>query len=161
MSTKIKSSQNYAFVGCLVLLALLILSPCVLALFLAFGNNPPYRPLQRRALAEQLGVEENKNYFPHPGFPANYYRDILKEDMTISKVHQTVKGYRKVLWCGKRGGEAWEIYYYYSDNDYTAMRIQIEYWQEKFIGLETEDEDWRTIDPDGCKEGRLLDELTQ
>jgi len=148
------SSLDVTSKSCLVVLALILLLPLIFCWYLAFGNEPIYRPLQQRTLARRLGIE-TEGYFPHPNFPFSYYHDRLEKEMTIVEVHQLIQGYTKVLRCGVINDSAREIYYYYSNSDYSALRFQVEYYKGKFVWLQGEDEDWRTIRTENCEEGRF------
>jgi hypothetical protein len=109
--------------------------------------------LRMEQLASRLGVSIDD--YPYPRvFPAGYFDSILEKGMSPSDVHQVVQGYATVWRCG----DLRELYYYYSTDDDIALRFMIFYDQDKrFLRLQGEDDDSRTLRTDGCQEGLLIE----
>jgi hypothetical protein len=139
---------------------LLVAGLCLLCLIptLADGLNLAY---QKRVLAQALKIDTEK-YPLHRGFPINYYGDTLTPEMTVTEVHQIIRGYHIAFRCGNDT----EIYYYYSGDDRRALRFEVWYNQEynqsrsaygqmKFSSIRGEDSNSRTISIKGCEPGLL------
>lgn len=105
---------------------------------------------QQKELAEFLGVDI-KDY-RQADFPYEYFANTLTPGMTIREVHQIMRGYEKVLYCGDYS----EIYYYFSTDDDKSFRYEIMYAERRFDEFTTDDiyDSWR-ISIDGCAEGLL------
>lgn len=112
------------------------------------------RETLQRDLAKELGVEIPD--YPYPvSFPSGYFYTVLKPGMSVSEVHQIVKGYEKVMNCRNVS----EIYYYFSVELEQAKRFKIVYDNDgKFVRFEGEEDDSRTLDTNGCAPG-LIEEL--
>jgi hypothetical protein len=109
------------------------------------------RERMQQELARELGVEI-KDY-PYPvSFPSGYFYAVLKPGMSVTEVHQIVKGYEKVVNCGNVS----EIYYYFSTEVEQAKRFKIVYDNNgKFLRFEGEEDDSRTLQTDGCIPGLI------
>lgn len=111
---------------------------------------------EQKELAIKLGVEIS-DYPNTKSFPKGYFYSILKADMTVSEVHNIVKGFEKVYRCRSTGETYYrEVYYYFSSRDTDALRFQIFYdLNGKLKNFQGEDEDSRTITINDCEEGLI------
>jgi hypothetical protein len=108
---------------------------------------------KQQALASELGVQIG-DYAAPQIFPVGYFRETLKSGTEMNVVHQDIRGYDKVLHC-ETGGLR-EIYYYFSSDDQTAIRFQVDYgYDGKLLGVVSEDLNSRTIRTEGCVPGLL------
>jgi hypothetical protein len=110
---------------------------------------------QRNTLAAELGVDLWS--WPRPAaFPLGYFFSVLEEGMPRQKVHQIAKGYERVLRCGPDSrGFTQEVYYFYSDRDDKALRMQIEYdAQGDLYRVQGEDSNSRVFSVRNCQPGR-------
>lgn len=110
---------------------------------------------QQEKLANELSVDLNR--WPYvTSFPASYYASTLEEGMTRRQVHEAIKGYERVFKCGPdTRGFTEEIYYFYSSNDDTALRMQIVYDnQKRYFRTQGEDRNSRTITTTNCQVGQ-------
>jgi len=110
---------------------------------------------QRNALAIELGI--NLWSWPRPAaFPLGYFFSILEEKMLRQEVHQIVRGYQRVLRCGPDSrGFTQEVYYFYSDHDDRALRMEIEYdTQKQLYRVQGEDPNSRIFSVRNCQPGR-------
>jgi len=108
-------------------------------------------PLVRKQqeLAKEFGVQMKDYQY---AFPADYFYQVLKPGMSMSEVHDIVRGYEKVLHCG----DDMEVYYYLTTDIKNTQRFYILYDEQfKFTRLQTEDNDSRQVLPNGCSSGPL------
>jgi hypothetical protein len=142
--------KELSIVDWFVTLILLCSSSAMLVcLILPVLVTTPREKLQKE-LAIELGVEIQDYPYLH-SFPSGYFHTVLKPGMTISEVHEIVRGYKKVLHC-----EDWaEVYYYFSTELEHAKRFMISYDEGKFNRFQGEDDDSRTIWTDGCLPGLI------
>jgi len=126
---------------------------CVLYFFLVRQSvEKEKREIEERVnLAQELGVRIDD--YPYPkDFPVGYIKTEVKPGMQIAEVHEIVRGYEKVYRCGKYS----EVYYFYSDDDWKALRVEIVYDKMKnFKELRLEDSNSRTIQVFDCIPGLL------
>jgi hypothetical protein len=110
---------------------------------------------QRNALATELSI--NVWSWPRPAaFPLGYFFNILEKGMSRQKVHQIVRGYKRVLRCGPDSrGFTHEVYYFYSNRDDKALRMEIEYdTRERLYRVQGEDPNSRILSVRNCQPGR-------
>jgi len=107
---------------------------------------------KQEELAIILGVKI-EDYPYQVDFPAGYFYSVLKTGMTYDQVHAIVRGYESVYRCYGIN----EIYYYFSNDDDTALRFRLVYdKQERYIELQGEDPNSRTLGlGPGCSGGLL------
>lgn len=106
---------------------------------------------EKAQLAAQLGIDP-QTLDRYPYFPLDYFLEVLKPGMSRQEVHQMVRGYKKVFRCGQYA----EVYYYYSQDDRRALRMEIIYdEQERYREIRGEDPDSRTISTTGCIPGQF------
>jgi hypothetical protein len=122
-------------------------------LLLLLAACGPTRSQRQETLAEALGIRvEGQTYSAI--FPLDYFRTRLhRGTSTIDEVHEEIRGYDKVVHCSV-GGQR-EMYYYYSTEDNKALRIEVWYAGSRLLDLNTEDDDSRTIQVEGCVPGRF------
>jgi hypothetical protein len=135
----------------LLTLGLLAISSCLLLVIamIVWINRPSPRVKMQADLAEELGVKINDYPF-ESAFPIGYFITILQPGMTTDEVHKIVIRYRKVLNCRNIS----EIYYYFSSDLKDAKRFEIIYdGQGKYIRIEGEEDNSRTLQTFGCEEG--------
>lgn len=127
------------FVGILVAIWFILLFPDIAI------------PKLQEPLARELGVRIQD--YPYPAsFPIGYFDTLLQRGMSINEVHQIIRGYKKVLHCGKRT----EIYYFLSQGELFSIRMMIFYDnQGGYLRWEGEDTDSRTIRTVECQPGLL------
>ncbi len=113
--------------------------------------NP--RLWQQRALAEKWNVEiEN---YPHPHyFPYGYFEEILEPGTGINEVHQAIVDYQRVMYL-RSGTFDYELYYYYTQQDRKALRIQVIYKDGQLEELRTEDSNSPSFSNNNYNEGLL------
>ena len=121
--------------------------------------NPDIEQDQQK-LAERFGVRIN-DYFAPRVFPLGYFASQLRVGhSTISDVHSVIREYTKVLKCDEFVAKR-EIYYFFSAYDRVAVRLEVWYDESgKLEGLNSEDQNSRDINSDGCSPG-LLEETIQ
>lgn len=140
--THTRRCAHYGFLWVAVALFVLALTAC-----------GPTREEQRQALADELGVEL-ASYRYLTVFPFEYLEENLEKGAPIDEVHSVVRGYERVV-QGHEGGTA-EVYYFYTSDDDTAVRIEVGYDHDlKLRSLMSEDEDSGGIYIGGCTEGRI------
>lgn len=125
----------------------------IIAIFLITSRLTP-NPLEeaQQDLARELGVRIED--YPYPGgFPSGYFGTVLVPGMSISEVHNIVRGYKQVLHCGK----GMEVYYYLTTDIRDTERFFIYYDEQgRYSRLIGEDNDSRrNIDGNWCSEGLL------
>jgi hypothetical protein len=130
---------------------LVVIGSCSLSVFVNRRRERQLRVQQREALAEQLGVEI-LDYPAEKLFPAGYFEAVLQPGVSVEEVHRIVQGYELALVCQDYA----EVYYFYSKDDFEAVRIMLLYDDEKrFYELRTEDNDSMTIYTGDCEVGQL------
>lgn len=135
----------------LITLGLLAISSCLLGVFAMFVwiTWPSPREKMQANLAKELGIKI-KDYPYQSAFPVGYFFTVLQPGMTTDEVHKIVVRYHKVLNCHKLS----EIYYYFSSDLKDAKRFEIIYdGQGKYIRIEGEEDNSRTLQTFGCEEG--------
>ena len=109
---------------------------------------------ERLVLGNELGVDY-RDYPLEIYFPWKYYEEILAPGMKKSEVHQLIKGYEVLYDCGSTS----EIYYFYSDDDTKALRIEILYDENnEFKEIWAEDLNSETYKVDNCIRVNAKDE---
>jgi hypothetical protein len=131
-----------------------LLTACfLLSMYLGIRTFVYVSPKDRmqRDLAQVLGVNI-EDYPSKKTFPSGYFYTILQPGMTLTEVHDNVKGYEMVLHCGSRS----EIYYYLSPELQDAERFELRFDdQGKYSDFEGEDPNSRTIQTFDCEPGLL------
>ncbi len=131
---------------------LLGLVALLLTLSLASCSDAKDRHEQREGLATLLGIQLEEHP-PDTAFPVSYYRSAIASRSSMSTVHTVIQGYEKVLHCTQ--GAKREIYYYFASSDRTALRFEVWYYDDRsFDQIRSEDDDSRSIRPEGCVPGR-------
>ena len=106
---------------------------------------------EQKKLADKLGIAM-KDYPYVNSYPEGYFHEVLYPGMAIQSVHSIVIGHEQVFNC--YGTD--ELYYYFSTNDEDALRFVLHYDQEhKFVRMQGEDDDSRTLSKRGCVSGLL------
>lgn len=125
----------------LALVVMVVLTRCV---------NAVLENARERDLAQRLGID--RDAYPGKGsFPISYFYDTLKPGVTtIKEVHEIVTEYELVLRCYG----TWEVYYYYSKDDDTALRFEIWYDGGKYAKMLGEDDSYK-INTESCGRGLL------
>jgi hypothetical protein len=111
---------------------------------------------EQLAVARDLGVNP-WDYPPVYLFPRSYYRVILKPGMTMAEVHALIRGYTRVLQCKSSSStSSWELYYYFSPDDYDALRFRVIYDQQgRMKAFGEEDESSPSFLTEDCVPGRI------
>jgi hypothetical protein len=138
-----------------LLFLLMIMLTAMLAVSTARLRDSVVLTRQRSALAAELGVELRR--WPWPtSFPVSYFFSVLEKGTPRREVHQIVRSYERVLRCGPDSrGFTQEVYYFYSDRDDKALRMQIEYdTQGHLYRVQGEDPNSRVFSVTNCQAGR-------
>ena len=130
----------------------LILIVLVMMLFPLSSCGPSINQ-GRQALAREFGVGIEDYKYPEI-FPLEYFEANLHTGATLIDVHAVIRGYERVVRC--EAGSTREVYYYYSPDDSKSVRIEVWYDDyEKLVQINTEDQNSRGIQVEGCVPGRI------
>jgi hypothetical protein len=131
-------------IGCIV--GLLI----VISLLLTFITPKIIYRIKEENLAKELGIANEDYLNKYVKFPYGYYKSIIPIGTPIETVHNTIIGYEKVYHCYNIS----EVYYFFSENDDKAQRMEIIYDQVMYVkDIRSEDSNSRTIAVSFCEEG--------
>jgi hypothetical protein len=133
-------------IGCIVGLLVMI------SLLLIFITLKIVYRIKEENLAKELGIADEDYINKYFKFPYGYYKSKIPIGMSIEGVHDTIIGYEKVYYCYRSS----EVYYFFSENDDKALRIQIVYDDHLNVKrIESEDSNSRTIAVFYCEEGLI------
>jgi hypothetical protein len=145
-------NRGWLVPAALVLTVVLVFFLAALVAFIDTMSD--YKPL-----AEELGI--NLLTWPWPSsFPVSYFVTVLEKGLSPEEVHEIVRDYERVVHCEPNPlwGGMREVYYFRSDLDDNALRMELGYDSEMRLSWSRgEDNNDRRISTSGCVAG-ILDE---